>query len=134
MILLLYDLTKKDQQEKCFHYSNLQPLWALENIKKGSKIILIVFKKILLIYNYMDSEIQKEILKELEDSFSDLLTPSEKNSKAERKKNLGSEISVIFNNAKSFNSIDKTKFIYKNKPLQKQLNYMSNFISDDVFS
>jgi hypothetical protein len=34
MILLLFDLTKKDQQEKCFHYSNLQPLWALENIKK----------------------------------------------------------------------------------------------------
>lgn len=81
----------------------------------------------------MDSEIQKEILKNLEDSLSDLLTPSEKNSKTEEKKNLGSEISVIFNNAKSFNSIDKTKFIYKNKPLQEQLNYMSNFISDDVF-
>jgi hypothetical protein len=34
-----FDLTKKDQQEKCFHYTNLQPLWALENIRKGSKII-----------------------------------------------------------------------------------------------
>ena len=34
-----FDLTKPDQQRKCFHYTNLQPLWGLENIKKGSKII-----------------------------------------------------------------------------------------------
>ena len=32
-----FDLTKKEEQEKCFHYTNLQPLWALENIKKGKK-------------------------------------------------------------------------------------------------
>lgn len=34
-----FDLTKTDQQRECFHYTNLQPLWGLENIKKGSKII-----------------------------------------------------------------------------------------------
>ncbi len=33
-----FDLTKKEEQEKCFHYTNLQPLWALENIKKSAKI------------------------------------------------------------------------------------------------
>ena len=30
-----FDLTKKEQQEECFHYSNLQPLWATDNLKKG---------------------------------------------------------------------------------------------------
>jgi transposase-like protein len=34
-----FDLTKPEQQRECFHYSNLQPLWGLENIKKGSRII-----------------------------------------------------------------------------------------------
>ena len=33
-----FDLTDKEEQKKCFHYSNLQPLWAIENLKKGSKI------------------------------------------------------------------------------------------------
>jgi len=32
-----FDLADSKQQEKCFHYTNLQPLWALDNIKKGSK-------------------------------------------------------------------------------------------------
>jgi len=31
-----FDLTDPEQQKACFHYSNLQPLWALENIKKGA--------------------------------------------------------------------------------------------------
>lgn len=34
-----FDLTIPDQQRECFHYKNLQPLWGIENIKKGSKII-----------------------------------------------------------------------------------------------
>jgi hypothetical protein len=32
-----FDLTKALEQKKCFHYTNLQPLWAEDNIKKGSK-------------------------------------------------------------------------------------------------
>jgi len=29
-----FDLTKEDEQRKCFHYTNLQPLWAKENLEK----------------------------------------------------------------------------------------------------
>lgn len=31
-----FDLTKSEEQRKCFHFSNLQPLWAKENLIKGS--------------------------------------------------------------------------------------------------
>ena len=31
-----FDLTKPEQQAKCFHYTNLQPLWALDNTRKGA--------------------------------------------------------------------------------------------------
>jgi len=34
-----FDLTKEENQKMCFHYSNLQPLWAEENISKSDKII-----------------------------------------------------------------------------------------------
>ena len=34
-----FDLMKEEEQKKCFHYSNLQPLWAHDNLTKGSKII-----------------------------------------------------------------------------------------------
>ena len=34
-----FDFLDPEQQKKCFHYTNLQPLWAIDNIKKGKKII-----------------------------------------------------------------------------------------------
>jgi hypothetical protein len=33
-----FDLTDTEQQKQCFHYTNLQPLWAKDNLSKGSKI------------------------------------------------------------------------------------------------
>lgn len=33
-----FDLSKPSEQKKCFHYTNLQPMWAIENIRKGSKL------------------------------------------------------------------------------------------------
>lgn len=33
-----FDLTKEEEQKKAFHYTNLQPLWADENMAKGAKI------------------------------------------------------------------------------------------------
>jgi len=32
------DLTQLEQQKQCCHYTNLQPLWALENLQKGAKL------------------------------------------------------------------------------------------------
>jgi hypothetical protein len=33
-----FDLSQEEEQRKCFHFSNLQPLWASENIRKGAKL------------------------------------------------------------------------------------------------
>ena len=32
-----FDLTQEEEQKKCFHYTNLQPLFAKENLSKGGK-------------------------------------------------------------------------------------------------
>lgn len=34
----LFDLSKEDEQKKCFHYTNLQPLFKEDNLKKGTKV------------------------------------------------------------------------------------------------
>lgn len=34
-----FDLTDPEQQRQCFHYTNLQPLWAYENLSKGARIM-----------------------------------------------------------------------------------------------
>lgn len=33
-----FDLTDPEQQRACFHHTNLQPLWAIDNIRKGDFI------------------------------------------------------------------------------------------------
>ena len=33
-----YDLREIEAQKKCFHYTNLRPLWAEDNLKKGNKL------------------------------------------------------------------------------------------------
>ncbi len=32
-----FDVTKIDELRACFHYTNLQPLWAFDNLSKGCK-------------------------------------------------------------------------------------------------
>ena len=32
-----FDLTNPDEQKKCFHYTNVQPLWYEDNLSKGAK-------------------------------------------------------------------------------------------------
>ena len=34
-----FDFTDINVQKKCFHYTNLRPLWKSDNLSKGSKII-----------------------------------------------------------------------------------------------
>ena len=33
-----FDLSKEDEQRRCFHYTNLQPLWWQDNLSKGDKL------------------------------------------------------------------------------------------------
>ena len=35
----LFDLTDMKQQKQCFHYTNLQPLWANDNLSKGCRVV-----------------------------------------------------------------------------------------------
>ena len=35
--LTKYDLTDENEIRECFHYSNIQPLWKIDNRKKYNK-------------------------------------------------------------------------------------------------
>lgn len=38
VLISFFDLTDKTQVKQCFHYSNTQPLWCIDNIKKSDRI------------------------------------------------------------------------------------------------
>lgn len=33
-----FDLSREEELRRCFHFTNLRPLWARENLRKGSKV------------------------------------------------------------------------------------------------
>jgi hypothetical protein len=35
----IFDLTRPEHQKRCFHFSNLQPMFASKNLKKHAKVI-----------------------------------------------------------------------------------------------
>jgi len=36
-----FNLVDPEEQKKCFHFTNLQPLWGVDNLKKGSRIYIL---------------------------------------------------------------------------------------------
>ena len=37
--IVMFDLTDFEQQRQCFHFSNFQPLWAKDNLRKRRKCL-----------------------------------------------------------------------------------------------
>jgi len=46
--LTFFDLTNREQFLKACHYTNLQPLWAKENLIKGNRVVLSTAKPLAL--------------------------------------------------------------------------------------
>ena len=44
-----FDLTKPEEQLKCFHYTNLQPLWQHDNLSKHDKIQVLTSEGVFLV-------------------------------------------------------------------------------------
>ena len=40
-----FDLTSEEEQKMCFHFTNLQPMWAKENIQKSNKFDISTFNR-----------------------------------------------------------------------------------------
>lgn len=34
----IFDLSKPEHQKRCFHFSNMQPMWAADNLRKGDRV------------------------------------------------------------------------------------------------
>lgn len=45
-----FDLSQEDQVKQCFHYTNLQPLWAKDNFKKSDNIVPNTQSELLIHY------------------------------------------------------------------------------------
>jgi len=41
-----FDLTSEEEQKMCFHFTNLQPMWAKENIQKSDKFDISTFNRV----------------------------------------------------------------------------------------
>lgn len=41
-----FDLSKREHQRRCFHFSNLRPLWETDNLRKGAKVLTNQFQLI----------------------------------------------------------------------------------------
>lgn len=35
----MFDMSSEDEQRKCFHYTNLQPMWREDNLRKSDKLL-----------------------------------------------------------------------------------------------